>query len=147
MDVVSFKTVVDKVRGQQPLWFEINDSEKCNSSQIKQIQKELGVALPDEFILFLEEYGSGLFCFVDILSCSTRSVDGLLDVNNKGYWNKNEFIAVADNDTGDFYGFQVVGNKCLEDVVFWDHETRELLKTSYKNFFEYVLIVGLQQKI
>jgi hypothetical protein len=97
---------------------------RVTEQELSAVESRLGVTFPEHFRQALLRFGAGDFHWITLLTASLDSDDNLIVVNedlrNRGVSN---FVAVAPNGCGDFYGFRTETGACEPEVYFWDHET------------------------
>ena len=102
-------------------------------------QKALGVRFPPEYVQFVAQYGGGEFALSDVVSV-TDGEWNIVDRNRELAIEK--FVAISPNGTGDYHGFECVGERCESTVRFFDHETNSLagsdIATPYDDLFEFL---------
>lgn len=59
----------------------------------------------------------------------------------------HNFLAVSDNQAGDYYGFKIQNDLMGNDVYTYEHENDQITRTKYRNIYEYIMEVGLKQTI
>ncbi|WP_284646261.1 SMI1/KNR4 family protein [Paenibacillus silviterrae] len=146
MDFNDFSSVVEEARLKHPVWFGLDSDPTGADDAISKIESRLSVILPEEYKRFVKTYGGGYFAFTNIFSVNEDSEWHITERNIKiGLLYSHNFIAVSDNEVGDFYGFQIENGVCNPSIKFYDHESNQVKKTGYKNLYEYILKVGLKQ--
>jgi hypothetical protein len=105
----------------------VTSPDPVTEGELAAVEARLGVRFPERFRQFLRRFGAGDFHWVTLLAVSANSDDGLVVVNealrDTGVSN---FVAVAPNGCGDFYGFRTEAGMCLPEVYLWDHETQSV---------------------
>lgn len=143
MDYTEFVDITNQVKEKNEIIFGINSCEKVDDETINCFKSTYGVELPQDYIDFLKEYGTGYFVFTTVYSINQNSEWSLSDTIYRNYLSKN-FFPFSDNGCGDYYGFSVNNGVCEDIVYFYDHETNCVEETKYKNIFEYLIEVGLK---
>ena len=144
MDWEEFESIVNEMKKKRPKWFELDSDPPCTKSDLTEIEKDLSVQLPSEYKIFLQNIGGGYFAFVSVFSGAKDSEWYVTTQNEQaGTLKKHSFLAVSDNEVGDYYGFIVENGVCESRVSFFDHEDSKVKKTEYENFFNYLVEVGL----
>jgi hypothetical protein len=146
MDFDVFSAVVEETRLRYPVWFGLDSDPRGTDEDIRIIEGQLSVILPEEYKRFVKTYGGGYFVFTNIFSVNEDSDWHITERNIAiGLLQSRNFLAVSENEVGDYYGFQVEDGVCNPSVMFYDHELNQVEDTGYKNLYEYLLIVGLKQ--
>lgn len=146
MDWGEFKRLVKERRSKRPVWFGLESDPPSSEAEVEAAERSLAVSLPPEYRLFVKEFGGGYFAFVNIFSVTRNSDWNIVDRNRTVPLSADQFVAVSDNGTGDYYGFPVKGERCLSRIVFLDHETGQVNETSYSNLLDYASHVGLKYR-
>ena len=111
------------------------------------LEKTLFIELPGEYKTFLQAFGGGYFAFVIVFSATKGSEWNLVAQNEQaGVLEKYSFLAISDNEAGDYYGFKVEDGVCDSKISFFDHEDGSVKETKYENLFEYLIKEGLTIK-
>ena len=105
----------------------------------------MSVRFPDEFRVFLSEYGGGYFAFTNVFSVDPNS-EWNIEVRNAQLSPelRRSFLAISDPGTGDYYGFRLNGGTAMPAVSMFDHDSQTLKETGYGDLFEFLSNVGLQ---
>lgn len=111
----------------------INDKIKATSQEILDLKNKYP-NIPDEFLEYLSEIGSG-----NIMESQFKIMNKLFDFTDLGLediYDLSENIKLfGDNYSGDFAGFDILNNKD-EVIEFW-HDSNEIYYTG-KTFREYM---------
>ncbi len=144
MNLNEFSRVVDEMKVKNPVWFGLESDPKSTESDIKDIESHLLIKLPGEYKEFVKEYGGGYFAFTNVFSGDKES-EWYISTQNDAIdlLNSHEFLAVSDNETGDYYGFKVINGICESKISLYDHEDNQLKSTEYKNLYDFLIKVGL----
>lgn len=141
MSPAEFEEFVGAVRRENPAWLDGFEALIATSSEVAEIEHELGVRLPDEYRWFMMRYGGGAFGFLDVLPVRPGAgFEGLVEANAEPI--AANFIAVAPVGTGDQWGFRSSDGVCTSAVYFLDHETAEVEFQS-RDFLEFLSGVAL----
>ncbi len=144
MKLADFNTIVRQKKKDNPFWFEDEHEILAADDSIKNAENQLSVILPDTYKQFVKYYGGGYFAFTNIFSVDENGEWYIVEKNyDARSYLPNNFIAISDDETGGFYGYNVVDGKCNEDVFYWDHDSATIGDKLYKNVFEYITMVGL----
>lgn len=147
MNFEDFKQIVDKMKKEKPIWFGLDSDSLVDDNQIKEIEDYFQLELPIEYKQFLKTYGGGYFAFLVIFSGDPNSNWYIIRQNEElNLVTKYNFLAISDNEVGDFYGFKVNNNKCETKISVFVHEENIVKETGYRDFYQYVIEVGLTGK-
>lgn len=147
MDFNEFSKIVDEKMVSNPIWFGLESDSKSTDDDITEIENSISIILPQEYKQFVKNYGGGYFAFTNVFSGIRDSEWYIVTQNIEAGFNEaNSFIAVSDNGTGDFYGFEVNDGKCESKISFYDHEDNTVKTTQYSNLFDYLVKVGLNSR-
>ncbi|WP_082459498.1 SMI1/KNR4 family protein [Bacillus sp. FJAT-25509] len=117
----------------------------CTDTQIAKAEKHHSIRLPNEYKLFVKTFGGGYFAFTNIFTVNNGEWN-IIQLNNQiNLINSHKFIAVSDNEVGDFYGFEIENGICNPKVKYYNHEINKVVETQFEDLYQYVLKVGLQQ--
>lgn len=120
----------------------INDKIKATNQEILDLKNKYS-NIPDEFLEYLSEIGSG-----NIMESQFKVMKNLFDFNDLGlediYYLPNNIKLFGDNYSGDFAGFDILSNKD-EVIEFW-HDSNELHYTG-KTFRKYIREKMFMEKI
>jgi hypothetical protein len=115
-----FDRLVDEARTERPLLFDLEPDAPPDDEAIRDVGRQLGSTLPDDFVWFLRKYGGGNFGFASVYSADDSS-DLYLPDNQSG--DTSGFVAVSDDGTGNLFGFRVADGTAEDGVIIWEHET------------------------
>ncbi|MCF6409725.1 SMI1/KNR4 family protein [Pseudalkalibacillus salsuginis] len=136
---------MEETKDKNPLWFGLENEPIGTDREIIKIERLFSVTLPEEYKLFIKRYGGGYFAFTNIFSVKDSEWN-IVQINNEIKLIKSHnFIAISENEVGDFYGFKVNNGVCNPKVKFYNHELDQIEETEYQNLYEYLLKVGLKQ--
>ncbi|MGM0805626.1 MAG: SMI1/KNR4 family protein [Bacillota bacterium] len=103
--------------------------------QIKNTEKVLGVSFPSKYISFVEKYGSGGICGVNILGVEgDRGASVLATTENYRKLGLREDLIVLE-DLGEFIMCSDTGSK--EQIFYWD-SVQKIESFRYQNFDDYL---------
>ncbi|MER5918230.1 SMI1/KNR4 family protein [Streptomyces sp. NPDC001982] len=148
MELAEFAAILKSVRSARPGNFPSGvqpfDCRLASDSEIRQVENELNVRLPEKYKEFMQRYGGGEFLFVDLLplvSLDGRAED-VVGVNQREPWS-NDFVAVSPVGTGDWWGFDAVDGVCGDEVYMriFEDGSREVWAC---DFLEFVSRQGLR---
>ncbi len=132
-----FKNKVVDLKGRKPIWFGLEGDAPASDSEIAVVESTLRLKLPKSYIEFVREFGGGYFAFGNVFSVSASSDWSIMRRNES--LEITNFLAVSDNECGDYFGFQIVNGHCQDPVHFWDHEKPDsIILTEYRDLFEFL---------
>jgi hypothetical protein len=145
VDFNEFLSIVEVIKAKNPIWFELDTDPIGTDSQLHNAEEQLSVSLPKEYKLFIKWFGGGYFAFTNIFSVADSEWN-IIQLNNEiNLINSHKFIAISDNEVGDYYGFEIKSGLCNPKVKFYNHEINQVEETEFNNLYQYVLKVGLKQ--
>jgi hypothetical protein len=126
------------------MWFELDTDALANDEGLAKAQRELKAIFPQEYVQFLQQYGGGYFAFSNVFSVQDGSHWNVVSRQQK-FKRPDNFIAISDNEAGDYYGFLTENGSCKPAVYFCEHEENDSLKkTPYINLFDYLIDIALK---
>ncbi|CAA6805214.1 MAG: Unknown protein [uncultured Sulfurovum sp.] len=138
---------VNKIKNEmlaRPDWFSLTEPYKAKDEDITIAEQKLGIILPKSYKCLVSNFSVGDFAFQIIYSLWKDSEFNLLKINQKYNNISKGFILFSDNEVGDFYGFKIFNNICLDEIWFYDHEVNQWEQTKYNTLFEIIYDVGLK---
>lgn len=90
------------------------------------------------------EYGGGYFGYANIYSLDKDSNFYLFNHNDIPI---TQYLRIANNGCGDDYLLCIENKKCLDQIFFYDHETKKVCDTEFADVLEYLINIGLKEKI
>ena len=145
VDFEAFKTLVERIKVEHPIWFGMESDSIPEQSDITEAEINLGISLPTDYINFVSEYGGGYFAFSNVFSLEKRSDWNLVDLNNKYREIVSGHVLISENNLGDFYGFKITDGICGPEIYYYDHEVAQWQKSSYENLFEYLKVFAISR--
>lgn len=103
---------------------------------IEHLEMRLGIPLPTDFRTFLLDYGDAGFGPAILLSPWPDDPAPIPRPVTVAYA-PAAFLPIGESGTGDLYGFQIDGGRCLPTVYCWEHDTRELAPL-YPDFYTFL---------
>jgi len=146
MNVNEFEELLGSARREHPKWFLLESDPPAATGSIEEVQRRLGVRLPEEYRFFLENYGGGQFAFATVFSVHPGSAWNI-EAQNASIpraMHREDFVAVADNGVGDYYGFKTQNGMCERAIWFADHEELAIKPTRFADFFEFIVEKALK---
>jgi len=138
---------VNKIKNEmleRPDWFSLSEPYKARDKDVDIVEKKLGIILPKSYKCLVLNFSVGDFAFQTIYSLWKDSEFNLLKINQQYSSLAKGFILFSDNEVGDFYGFKISNNICLDEIWFYDHEINQWEKTKYNTLFEIIYDVALK---
>ena len=145
MNDIEFKKIIDDAKASKPVWFELSqENDRTSLKEIGEIECNIGIEYPEEYRMFISEYGAGVFAFTNVYS-PKREGEWSSWVEKEKCSLPKEFIPISDNGCGDYIGFVVNDGKCSEGLYFSDHDENYKLdkEMKYESFYEFVIKSGL----
>ena len=143
-ECIEFVNKINYEMSEREDWFSLSESYKATDKDIDIVEKKLGILLPESYKCLVLNFSVGDFAFQTIYSLWEDSEFNLLKINQQYSNIAKGFILFSDNEVGDFYGFRVSDNICLDEIWFYDHETNQWEQTKYNTLFEIVYDVALK---
>lgn len=142
MNSIEFKKKIDEIKLYNSFLINNNQDKIPNKKEIKKIEKELNVELPNLYKNFILTYGGGDIGYTNVFSLD-RDSDFYIVTNNIYYVKNRNFIAVSSDETGGFYGYYIENSICSELIYYYDSDDETILKTNFINIYDYVYKIGL----
>jgi hypothetical protein len=133
-----FRALVAQTKSRHPVWFGLEMDRAAADAELQDLERQLGVRLPEEYRRFVQEYGGGYFALANVFSAQPGSSWNLLDINRREKLLGTGFVAVADNGAGDLYGFQCIEGVCHPEVWIHDHEVGAWRQTEFVNLLDFL---------
>ena len=102
------------------------------------------MTLPADYKDFVRRYGGGDFGYANVFSAIPTSQWYIVEHNR--LIEHDAFVAISDNECGDYYGFQTADGVCATEISFFDHDTNTVNVTEFPDLFEYLKVVALQAR-
>lgn len=141
MEREEFDALVADAQAKNPVWFALERDPPASDADIAELERQLSVKLPVEFIDFLCRFGGGHFAFALVLG---------VEAGNEWEMARHlsqvppGFVPASDAETGDYYGFRVTEGVCDRAVSVWDHDSSAILATPFSDFYEMLVERGLK---
>jgi len=142
MDFETFREAVKKAKTEKPLLFELQHDNIPTMEDVIAFQEQYQFILPDKYIQILLNFGGGYFGYANIYSLDK---DSYFFIFNHNPVRVADLLFISDNGCGDYYAFRMEGNKCREEIVFYDHESKTVQDTDFSDVLEYLVKMGLHQ--
>ena len=140
-----FQQHVAQAQARSAWQFEGKRDAPLSVDRLRDIEREHGVELPDDYRRFLSLYGAGEFAFTAIYSLDPKSDWSLWRNIERFLGGRRDFIPFADNGCGDYYGFRVVKGRCENRVLWADHEQDySVSESEHGGFLDYMVREGLR---
>lgn len=141
MEFELFNKIVSECKYKKPLLFDLGHDKILSVKEVECFEQNIQLELPKKLVIFLSEYGGGYFGYANIYSMDKDSTFYLLNYNDLPI---NKYLRIADNGCGDYYLLCINNQKCLDNLYFYDHETKTVCETEYEDIFEYLIKKGLK---
>ena len=149
MDLAEFEALAEpllrkSVAKQAEYGFALIEGHTVTAEEIKDVEREIAVALPNKYKAFMMRYGGGVFGFVELFPVAPvpSGADDLRTLNDREFPDRS-FVAVAPVGTGDHWGFRVIDGRCSEQVWFRVHDAGDDESVA-QDFLEFVASRGLR---
>lgn len=143
MNFEEFASVFEAVKATKPLWLEGEMEAVATDEQVSDVEAKLDLKLPTQYLEFVQNIGSGYFGFTNVFSLNPES-DWYLPAMMMQFDLPDDFLPITDDETGGYYGFEVEGNVCGEEVYYYHLDDSDEPIFKYENFFDYLVSVGLK---
>lgn len=136
-----FIEIVEQIKKTKPILFELEKDKVVSEMDIFRFENDNSIVLPDEYKKFVIEFGGGYFGYSNIYS---------LDKDSSFFILKNQhsvpdgYLAIADNECGDYYVLKIENDIVLRKVLFYGHEEQRIVETKYEDVFEFLVGEGLK---
>jgi hypothetical protein len=135
------------------IWFPIDS--KVTDYEIEEIEVQIGYKLPDDYKTFLKhKYFYELhisevsFCRHPVNTWRAKLIEVIFDGYPTEYLIEKGYIPFADWSDWGLLCFDT--NRSKEDnnypIVLWDHETANEVRDEYKNFYDLITNLDLEEK-
>ncbi|CAG1023198.1 hypothetical protein MTYM_02264 [Methylococcales bacterium] len=143
MDFDQFIDLVEKTKQLHPIWFGLDSDKIPTEGDVRMAEKRLGAQFPKDYRDFLLKFGGGYFGLSKVFSVQPDSDWNVIDINLGAKALQEGYIAISDNETGDYFGYKIIEGICEPWIYFYDHEEDKWKKTEFCNIFEYLKKYGL----
>lgn len=140
MDFIRFQEVVNTYKKQKPILFQLEHDRILSEDELRRFEQEHHIKLPENYVRFLLEYGGGYFGYAAIFSPDKTSQFYILHNQPPS----EQYLAVADNGCGDYYVVSMDNGACFEPILWYDHETKGVIKTDFSDVLVYLVKIGLK---
>jgi hypothetical protein len=114
----------------------------ASEAELQAFEQQFACSLPRSYRHVALKYGCGDFVYATLLSPLPESE---MYIGSAPSAIRNDFVAVAENGCGDYYGFPRENGICRDAIVFADHETQyETRPSRYADFFSFLVQHGLR---
>ncbi|WP_432049903.1 SMI1/KNR4 family protein [Verrucosispora sp. NA02020] len=127
MNLEEFDALVEPLRQKSAAsiaayGFTLIEGRTATTAEIDDLEKRLGVTLPEKYRSFMMRYGGGMVGCVELFPIAGGdSGDDVKSVNDREFPERT-FIAIAPVGTGDYWGFPVDDGRCRDEVWFHFHD-------------------------
>lgn len=141
MDFELFNEITAEYKHKKPILFALEHDKIISAEEAGRFEQTIQLELPPKFKQFLLEYGGGYFGYANVYSLDKDGFFYLLKYNDPPI---DRYLRIADNGCGDSYLLSIDNQKCLDRVLFYDHETKNVCETEYADILEYLIAAGLK---
>ena len=141
MNYSEFKTVMDSIKKEKPILFQLGHDAIVLDETIDKSEEYYGIKFSDSYRTFLKEIGGGYLGFLLVYSLDKYGMSYLQDHISVDIVKKLGMLPVIDLETGDYIGFKIVNDICIEKMVIWLHEEKEIKDLS-TDFYEIIIERG-----
>lgn len=142
MEYVVFEELVEKVKKENPILFELDHDEIPDEKSLEMFQKENNIKLPRKYCDFLMGFGGGYFGYTNIYSIDRKSEFYIM--SNQSYV-QNNYLAIADNGCGDCYVL-LKNSDCIEKIYLLEHDSGKLYEVAH-DILEFLVKYGLRKEL
>ncbi|WP_161594873.1 SMI1/KNR4 family protein [Verrucosispora sp. SN26_14.1] len=127
MNLEEFDALVEPLRQKSAAsiaayGFTLIEGRTATTAEIDDLEKRLGVTLPEKYRSFMMRYGGGMVGCVELFPIAGGdSGDDVKSVNDREFPERT-FIAIAPVGSGDYWGFPVDDGNCRDEVWFHFHD-------------------------
>lgn len=133
---------IETLKEKKPILFELERDKTVDEAIISDFEEYYRISFPDTYKKILKEIGGGYFGFIAMYSLDSEGEFYIKDYVSKQMIRETNMLPIIDLQTGDYIGFEIVDNECVEDIVIWDHDDRN--KTKLKgNLYDIMVKLGL----
>lgn len=144
MELDLFNKIVADCKQRKPVLFGLGHDRILSNEEIENFENTFQIALPPKYKDFTLQYGGGYFGYANIYSLDNQSDFYIIKHNATPF---EKFLRIADNGCGDYYMLRIESQNCLEQLYFFEHDTKRICATEYNDIFEYLIKVGLKLEI
>jgi len=143
MNYNDFRELANEIKSKKPILFELEHDEILSLEDMRFYEEENGFRLPENYRLFLSEFGGGYFGFTTIYSLDENSDFCILKHRRSVPEN---YLPISDNGCGDYYMLKICNGQCSDELYFWNHSTDNIEKCGFTDVLEYLLETGLKYR-
>lgn len=143
MEYQVFKEVVEQAKEKKPKLFALDHDRAAEERDISSFEAEHSIVLSESHKAILKEHGGGFFGFANLYSLDESSDFYILDHLK---YAPAGYIPISDNGCGDLYVQKIEENVCMEQLLLYEHDSREAVATKYNDIFEYLVEKGLRMQ-
>ena len=136
-----FIEIVEQIKKTKPILFELEKDKVVSEMDIFRFENDNSIVLPDEYKKFVIAFGGGYFGYSNIYSLDK---DSSLFILENQHSVPGGYLAIADNECGDYYVLKIENDIVLRKVLFYGHEEQRIVETKYEDVFEFLVGEGLK---
>lgn len=137
-----FMLMIEVVKEKNPHLFDLERDAVVDDSVVSVVEQKYGIIFPECYKNFVRNFGGGCFGYIIVYSLDSFGLYNILEHVSKDMICKMEMLPVIDLETGDYIGFDIIGGKCLDRLVYWEHDSEEK-KIINAGFYEILINMGL----
>lgn len=128
-----------RYRLEKPKLFQLSTPDHpASEEQLAEIERAIGIRLPQSYRSFLQEFGGGNFGLVILFSADANSEWYLpLKQSEASQYLPDGVLAFSDDFAGGNYVFKVLNGQAQDVVFYWNQDGGES-PTDFGNVFEFV---------
>jgi hypothetical protein len=140
MNIQEFRQLDARYREEKPNLFRLSRPDRpATEGEILDVERRLGVKLPDKFKAFLMEFGGGDFALEVIYSATPGSqfyLPAKADFAHQVL--PGSFVPISDDGAGGYYVLEVRDGLASEEVHYFDSDSGEVQPTEYKDTLAFI---------
>jgi len=122
----------------------IKIEEPANSKLIRKSETKLRCSFPEELIAYLTEINGDGDLFLSTERIATENLS-VRDALAECYPNLDQYLFIAGNGCGDYYGYQLSDGKVSNnEIVLWEHEDNSI-RTVASNLASLIKLMYIDQ--
>lgn len=139
MTIEELRRLDARYRQEKPKLFQLSTPDPAASEeQLAEVERAIGVRLPQTYRLFLREFGGGSFGLTNIFSADPKSEWYLpLKQGQAARYLPEGLLAFSDDFAGGNYVLKVMNGQAQDAVSYWNQDGGES-PTEFKDVIEFV---------
>lgn len=136
------------------IWFPIDS--KATDEEIEKVEKRIGSKLPDDYKTLLKHkhfydlhISEASFCRHPVKTWTSKLTEMIFESYPTEYLTEKGYIPFADWSDWGLLCFDTNRGKTDNNypIVLWDHETPDQVEDQYRNFFDLIINLDLEESI